>query len=173
MDRRLELIAEMSPAIWIHLVAVAIAVFLGAAVLLGRKGTKTHKLLGRIWAGLMVIGAVSTFWIMEIFDRSYSPIHILSVYTLISVVAGVRAIRAGRIAAHRRHMISLYATGLVIAGGFTFLPNRLLGRLTFGETYPVVNYVFIALVVTLGIYLYYLSFRSQPEDAVQGRNAAE
>ncbi|MGR3514256.1 MAG: DUF2306 domain-containing protein [Paracoccaceae bacterium] len=173
MERRLELIAEMSPAIWIHLVAVAIAVFLGAAVLLGRKGTPAHKLMGRIWVALMVVGAISTFWIMEIFERSYSPIHILSVYTLISVVAGVRAIRAGRVAAHRRHMISLYATGMIIAGGFTFLPNRLLGRLTFGETYPVVNYIFIALVVLLGIYLYYLSFRRQPGETLPDRNAAE
>ncbi|MEO0636439.1 MAG: DUF2306 domain-containing protein, partial [Pseudomonadota bacterium] len=124
MDRRLELIAEMTPAIWIHLCTIVPALVIGAYVLWRRKGDRIHKLLGRLWVGLMVVAAISSFWIMEIRD-GFSPIHALSAYTLFSVTAGVWVIRTGdnrvrAIRLHRNFMQSLYATGILIAGGFTF-----------------------------------------------------
>ena len=160
MERRLELIAEMTPAIWIHLIAVVIAVVIGAIVLFGRKGTPRHKLLGRIWAALMLTGALSSFWIMEIFDGFFSPIHLLSAWTLFSATAGVIAARRGNIRSHRFHMASLYASGLVIAGAFTFLPHRLLGRLTFGEIFPAINYAFVGCVAAFGIWMYVRTLRT-------------
>jgi uncharacterized membrane protein len=157
MDRRLELIAEMTPVIWIHLLSIVPALVIGAVVLFRRKGDAKHKLMGRLWVGLMVVAAISSFWITEIRD-GFSPIHALSAYTLFSVTMGVWTIRAGgrtpkAINLHRDYMQSLYALGLLIAGGFTFLPNRLLGRLTFGETYPMINYAFIALMVAGGLWM--------------------
>ena len=93
MERRLELIAEMTPAVWIHLIATLAALILGAFVLWRRKGDATHRLRGRIWVGLMTVAAVSSFWIVEINEGGFSPIHGLSVWTLFSLVMGVIAIR--------------------------------------------------------------------------------
>jgi len=56
----------------------------------------------------------------------FGPIHLLSVITLITLWRGIRAIRAGKVRAHRLNMISLY-TSLCIAGLFTLLPSRVLG----------------------------------------------
>ncbi|WP_366141218.1 DUF2306 domain-containing protein [uncultured Tateyamaria sp.] len=134
----------MTPAIWVHLGAVTVALLLGAFVLLRPKGTRSHRIAGRLWVGLMVVGAVSSFFISELFNGGPSPIHLLSVWTLISVFLGLRAIRQRprRMQVHGAHMQSLYAAGLLIAGGFTFLPQRLLGQLTFGPSMPIANCVY-------------------------------
>lgn len=162
MERRLELIFEMGPAIWIHLIAALIALLLGAYVLWRRKGDRLHRYLGRIWVATMVVVAVSSFWIKEIFEDSFSPIHLLSVWALISMALGIRAIRNRHVnpqglSTHRAHMQSLYVSSMLIAGGFTLLPDRLLGRLTFGEWMPQINYVIVA---TLAIYGFVLLRRS-------------
>ena len=54
----------------------------------------------------------------------------MSAWTLLSLVMGVRMIRAGRVRAHRGWMLNTYA-GLAIAGAFTLLPSRLLGQFFF------------------------------------------
>jgi uncharacterized membrane protein len=113
----------MSPALIIHLGTVIPALPLGAYVLLSRKGGRLHRLLGRIWAGMMVVTAISSFWLRS--NGSLSPIHIFAVITLVSIPLAVLAARRGDIERHRRAMMGTYI-GLVIAGAFAFLPGRLL-----------------------------------------------
>lgn len=144
--------------IWVHLTAVVLALVIGALVLWRRKGDARHRLWGRVWVVLMLVGAISSFWITEINDGGFSPIHLLSAYTLFCLALGIYAIRKRHrdpeaISKHRAAMQSLYAFGLLIAGGFTFLPDRLLGRLTFGETIPALNFLIVAGMVGLGVYL--------------------
>lgn len=164
MERRLVLLNEMTVAIWIHFGFVLVAVIIGAIVLLRRKGDAKHRFAGRVWIALMAVAAISSFWIDEINDGGFSPIHILSAWTLFALSAGVIAIRLkGRLTNavrwHKGFLQSLYATGIMIAGGFTFLPHRLLGRLTFGETAPWINLVFIGLIACLGLWVFVTSFR--------------
>ncbi|MEL6678558.1 MAG: DUF2306 domain-containing protein [Pseudomonadota bacterium] len=169
MDRRYELIAEMTPAIWIHLLAVLLAVVIGGWVLWRRKGDARHRLLGRSWVALMGVGALSSFWVREINAGGFSPIHALAAWTLFSLVAGVVAIRMrdrlpNAVRIHRGFLQSLYATGILIAGGFTFLPERLLGRLTFGETFPWINLVFVAVVAVGGVWMLVRTFSRREVD---------
>ncbi len=58
-------------------------------------------------------------------------------------------------------MQTLYGSALLIAGGFTFLPQRFLGRMTFGETMPVLNYAIVAVMVMAGLVLIARAY-SQP-----------
>ena len=46
--------------------------------------------------------------------------------------APMLAAQTGRIASHRRAMQGIFFGGLVIAGAFTFVPPRILGRMVFG-----------------------------------------
>jgi uncharacterized membrane protein len=101
---------------------------LGAYVLLRRKGGRLHRLLGRIWAGMMVTTAISSFWLGE---KGLSFIHIFSVMTLISVPLAIFWIRRGNVERHRRTMTNVYI-GLVVAGLFSFAPGRLLETWLFG-----------------------------------------
>jgi uncharacterized membrane protein len=84
-------------------------------------------LLGRVWAGLILVTAAGSFFIRS--NGAFSWIHILSVVTIVSVVWALVAIRRGRVGQHRRSMQGAYA-GLMIAFAFTFLSNRLLGQWT-------------------------------------------
>jgi len=117
------------PAVHIHLAATILALALGAFMLIRRKGTVSHRLLGWIWVALMLTAAVSSFWITGLGSGSFSPIHGLSLLVLVLVPLAVLAIRRGKVARHRMAMIGLFFGALVIPGLFTLLPMRLLGRL--------------------------------------------
>jgi uncharacterized membrane protein len=113
----------------IHVGTVIPALFLGAPVLMMKKGTRLHKLLGRIWASLMMITAISSFGLNGI-TGGLSPIHIFSVVTVVSIPWAVYNARIGNIAVHQRAMTGPYI-GLLIAGLFSFMPGRLMGELAF------------------------------------------
>ena len=119
--------ASFTPAIWIHLFAAVAALALGATIFLARKGTLLHRVSGRVWAGLMLVTAVSTLWIKG--DGSYSWIHLLSIGTLIILAGVVYAAMNGRIQRHRQGVIGLYAGSLIVAGLFALMPQRLLGKM--------------------------------------------
>jgi len=115
---------ERSLWLAIHLASVIPALPLGAYVLVSRKGDARHRLLGRIWAGLMMAGALSSFGLTGL-TGSLSWIHILSVVVLVMIPRGIFQAMRHNIARHRRTMTLTYL-GLVGAGLFTFLPGRLL-----------------------------------------------
>ena len=102
-------------AIWLHVAVVLPAVPLGAWILWRPKGTPAHKLAGRIWAILMLVTAVDSYWLRTLDSGSgLGPIHLLSALTLVSVPLGIFYIRRGDVAAHIRAMRGNYI-GLCIA----------------------------------------------------------
>ncbi|WP_028023337.1 DUF2306 domain-containing protein [Enterovibrio calviensis] len=116
--------------IYFHL-ATAIASFcLGTYLLARRKGSPTHKLLGKIYMLLMMITAISALFIpaqvgpQVLYHFGY--IHILSLVTLYTVPEAYIAIRKGDVKKHRNAMVILYVMALVVAGAFAFMPGRLL-----------------------------------------------
>ena len=125
----------LTPAILFHLFTAAPAALLGPVVLVRKKGDATHKALGRIWAALMLVTAISSAFIRTpgagIAGSGFSFIHIFTIWTLINLPLAIWAARTQRIRMHRGMMTGLYV-GLLIAGGFTFIPGRLLGQLVFG-----------------------------------------
>jgi len=121
----------VSTLLYFHAAIAAAAVALGGAVLLRQKGTASHKWMGRIWAALMAAVAISSFWIFEIrHGTGPSPIHLLSVWTLVSLALAIWYIRHGNVRAHRRFMLGSFI-GLVAAGVFALAPGRALYRLFF------------------------------------------
>jgi len=115
----------MSQTIGLHLFAAIAALLLGILVMMREKGTYRHKLMGRFWVVLMFIVAITSFWIRELDDGDLSWIHILSGFTLLSLILGIRAIRKGYVEAHKRFMIGTFV-GLCGAGMGTLVPGRLI-----------------------------------------------
>jgi uncharacterized membrane protein len=111
----------------LHIATVIPALPLGGYVLWSRKGNARHKLLGRIWAMLMMITAIASLGLRSN-DGAMSPIHIFSFMTLISIPLGIYYARIGNIAAHIGAMRGPYI-GMAIAGVFAFAPGRILGAL--------------------------------------------
>ena len=123
--------SEVAPVIQFHFFGAVVALALGIAQLARTKGTPSHRWLGRGWVSIMVAVALSSFWIQELNDGRYSWIHVISIWTLFSLVMGVWAIRGRRKAgAHAFWMIGTFVGGLLVAGGFAvFGEGRLIGRL--------------------------------------------
>jgi uncharacterized membrane protein len=115
-----------SPILSAHVIAAVIALLIGAVILLGRKGDRLHRVLGWTWVLAMTITAGASLFILELNHGSFSLIHALSAYTLISLPLGVFAARRGDIRAHRATMTMMFTGALIVAGLFTFLPGRLM-----------------------------------------------
>lgn len=123
-----------APAIPLHAFAAMAAFVLGAVQLAAPKGTLPHRTLGWIWVALMALVAASSFWIHQIrLVGPWSPIHLLSIFTLVVLPLGVWRAHRHRVVDHRRIMISLFAGALVIAGLFTLLPGRIMHAVAFGQ----------------------------------------
>ncbi len=81
----------------------------------------------------MAAVAVSSFWIHQIrLVGLWSPIHLLSIFTLVVLPLAVWRAHQHRVADHRRIMISLFAGALVLAGLFTLVPGRIMHTVVFG-----------------------------------------
>ena len=106
-----------------HLFLALIALVIGAINLFSKKGTHKHKIIGWFWIVFMSYVSISSFWIKELNEGQYSWIHLLSIWTLFSLIISIIAIKFGYIKTHRNFMIGTYI-GLFIAGVFTLLPGR-------------------------------------------------
>ena len=118
--------------IQIHAFAALAAFALGAVQLAAPKGTIPHRVFGWLWATLMLGVVVSSFFIHEIrLWGPWSPIHLLSIFTLIMLPLAVLRARRHEVERHRRAMTGLFVGALVIAGGFTLLPGRIMHAVVF------------------------------------------
>ena len=126
------LFAESHP-IPLHAIAAMIAIILGGVQLYMKKGGAIHKLLGRLWVGLMLMVSVSSFFIHEIkLWGAYSPIHLLSIWTILSLGLAIYFVRVGNIKRHKQVMLALYGFALILTGFFTLMPGRVMHQIVFG-----------------------------------------
>lgn len=135
----LEPLLEAPLAIQIHVATILPAALIGAFLLVWRgRGTPLHRLLGKIWIGLMLVSALSSFFIHELrIWQGFSPIHLLSIFVVVGCLRVVWLARHGRIAAHRRLVTQIYVGSILIAGGFTLMPYRIMHAVVFdGSSLP-------------------------------------
>jgi uncharacterized membrane protein len=124
---------DAAPAIPLHAFAALAAFVLGMVQFAAPKGTLPHRTLGWIWVGLMLAVAISSFWIHQIrLVGLWSPIHLLSIFTLVTLPLGVWKAHRHEVAVHRLIMTLIFSGALVIAGLFTLLPGRIMHAVVFG-----------------------------------------
>jgi uncharacterized membrane protein len=122
-----------APVIQVHAFAAMAALVLGVVQLTAPKGTLPHRTIGLIWALLMLAIVVSSFFIHEIRPWGpFSPIHLLSIFTLVMLPLALWHAHRHRVRPHRNAMLGLFFGALVIAGGFTFIPGRIMHAVAFG-----------------------------------------
>lgn len=126
---------QLTPAIAIHLAAALAATAIGPVALWARKGTtrrpRLHRAAGYAWVTLMVATAVSALFITGGGGprwAGFGPIHLLVPVTLGGLLAAFVYLAQRNIRGHRRAMLGVYIGACVVAGAFTLLPGRLLGR---------------------------------------------
>jgi uncharacterized membrane protein len=124
---------DAAPVIQVHAFAAMSAFGLGLIQLAAPKGTLPHRTIGWIWVVLMLTIAVSSFFIHAIrLWGPFSPIHLLSIFTLAMLPIAVLRAHRHQVERHRRAMLGLFFGALVIAGAFTFLPGRIMHKISFG-----------------------------------------
>ncbi|MFK3665393.1 DUF2306 domain-containing protein [Ochrobactrum soli] len=150
-------------AVQLHVATVVPAALLGAFILLRKKGTRRHKYLGRIWMVLMVVTAMTSFFIHQInLLWGFSPIHILSVLVIAGCIRSVIAARQGDIVIHRRITRRVYFLGIIGAGLFAFMPGRIMNAVVFTDMSASSLAVGAATVVAsaLGCWLFRQKFKA-------------
>ena len=129
----MDILLSQSQPIPLHALAAIVAILLGAIQLLSRKGTLIHKALGWVWVLLMLVVSVSSLFIHEInMWGKYSPIHILSLWTIFCLLLAIYFVRVGNIKKHKQTMTLLYLLALILTGLFTLLPGRVMHVVIFG-----------------------------------------
>lgn len=126
---------QIPPIIAIHLAAALAATAIGPIALWARQGRaqrpRLHQAAGYAWVTLMVATAVSALFISGGNGPrwgGFGLVHLLIPFTLGMLVVSFVLLARDHIVGHRQTMQSLYVGACVIAGAFTLLPNRFLGR---------------------------------------------
>lgn len=124
-------------AVQVHVATVVPAVVIGTyQIFLSRKGALFHRALGYVYLALMTVTAITTLFVHQLTPQSplwgLSPLHLLVPLTLFGVIGALRGAWTHNVAMHRRAMIAVYIGGILIAGGLTLLPGRLMYHVVFG-----------------------------------------
>ena len=72
---------------WIHTIIAVIAMIAGLMVVLKKKGTKTHKQIGYIYVGSMVLLNVTSFFVVNF--GGFSLFHAFAIISLLTIIAGI------------------------------------------------------------------------------------
>ena len=118
-------------AVQIHVVAAVTAFLIGVWIMAAPKGLVFHRTMGWTWVVAMGVTAISSFFIREIFEGSFSFIHALSAWTMLGLPFAVAAACRRNIKAHRSAMVNMFVGAMLIAGLFTFLPGRTMWHIFF------------------------------------------
>ncbi len=137
-------LANISPVVAIHMTAAILATVTGPVAIWARKGRATrprlHRAFGYAWVTLMLIAAISAIFIrseiglhVALGSLAFSPIHLLIPLVLVMLFVAFRFLFKGNLRGHRLTMVNLYIGACLGAGFFTLAPDRILGRLIWGE----------------------------------------
>ena len=122
-----------------HALFAILAIPVGLIIFTAKKGTKTHKTLGRIWVSLLILVSLTALFIQAITPGEYSLIHLLIPFTIGSLIYSIWSIKQykktrieGYKRAHAHSMIGVYVGALLIAGALTLMPGRFFYEVLFG-----------------------------------------
>ena len=115
---------------FLHLTTVLPASVIGSILMLRRKGTRSHRLWGKVFLLMMLFTAIITLFMPAAVGPRwlghFGVSHLFCIAVFISVPRAYFAARRGNIRAHRANMIGLYVGAIHIAGVFTFTPGRMM-----------------------------------------------
>ena len=115
---------------YLHLGTVFPAFLIGTFLLVKRKGSPVHKLLGKAYMSLMLFTAIVTLFMSAEVGPTilnhFGFIHLFRFLVLYLVPSAYIAVKNGNIKRHGANMIGLYIGGILIAGAFTLTPGRLI-----------------------------------------------
>lgn len=132
----LEPILNAPFAVQLHVFTVVPAFLIGTwLIFFSTKGARFHRALGYTYLVLMTITSIAAVFIHAISPNGFmgwSFIHLFVPLTLFGVFGALRGAWTHDIPLHKRSMIGVYIGGILIAGGFAFMPGRIMHAVIFG-----------------------------------------
>lgn len=129
---RLDILWDAGPAIIIHTLCALVALVLGTAMFLRKKGTPSHKLIGKIFVMFMAVTAASALFITGLNGKYWSPIHLFVPLTFYAIWELFHYIRKGNIKKHEKAVKGLFFGALLIPGMIAMMPGRRMWHILFG-----------------------------------------
>ena len=127
--------------IQVHAIGAIMAFFLGIVQFIAPKGTFPHKTTGVIWLLIMTAVATTSIVIRPSvlgydlpITQWFSFIHLFTILTFYGIIGGsLMLLRGGEnMKYHYKPFRGIFISGLVIAGGFAFLPGRIMHKVAIG-----------------------------------------
>ena len=119
----------------LHASTAVLSLVLGVFIFARPKGTVIHRGLGYIWIAAMATVVLSSVFINQIrLWGPFSPIHLLTLFTGVSLVLGWRAARQHDVRSHKITMVAMWIGALGLNIWFTLLPGRVMHQVVFGPS---------------------------------------
>lgn len=142
---------DWNPLIAAHVIAALYVLVLGPLNIFRRRRDRTHRIIGYTWVLAMYFVCISSFWIVS--DGTFSWLHGLSAFTIITVTLGLVSAVRRNIIAHRANMIGSYI-GIAIAFAFALTaPGRAIPHLLATDPATAVVIAVLVLLTAGGLYL--------------------
>jgi uncharacterized membrane protein len=124
-------------AVQFHVATVLPAALIGTwQIFFSRKGSPLHRVMGWVYVALMIVTALSTLWVHQLMPHGpffgLSPIHLFIPLTFVGFYNALRGAMTHDLPRHRYAMLGVYFGGILIAGGLTLLPGRIMHAVVFG-----------------------------------------
>jgi len=97
-----------------------------------KKGTPSHKMIGRMFVVFMLVTAISSLFIRQINNGSFSLIHLFVPLSFYAIAELFYYIRKGNIKKHEKAVKGLFFGALLIPGFLSFIPGRTMWHVFFG-----------------------------------------
>lgn len=134
----------------IHAGAASFALIFGAWQLLRPKGTRSHKIIGRIWA-LCMYAVIFTSFGIHTLNGGFTWLHGLSLLTFFTVSIGIWAAIKGNIKSHKAFMTGSYFGILGAFIGVIAAPSRRIPQLFIYDFDTALYWTFFILVIAFAI----------------------
>ncbi|GAL12480.1 putative membrane protein [Vibrio astriarenae] len=111
---------EYETLAFLHLATILPAFLFATVIMFIKKGSETHKTVGRFTAFLLLISACISLAmparVGPTFYEHFGLIHLLSLIVIFSVPKAYFAIKQGNVLMHKITMVNVYLGGFLIAG---------------------------------------------------------
>ena len=122
-----EAIAQMPAGLRWHLLGAVAAILLGALQMVRRKGGAAHRVLGAVWAVLMIVMSLAAM----IGSPTVGVLQILAVVVILLTARAVWLAHRHDVVGHKHQMQMLFFAALLGVGLFTAVPGRATWKLFF------------------------------------------
>lgn len=134
----------------IHAVAASFSLIFGAWQLLRTKGTRSHKIIGRIWT-LCMYAVIFTSFGIHTLNNGFTWLHGLSLLTFFTVSIGIWAAIKGNIKSHKAFMTGSYFGILGAFIGVIAVPSRRIPQLFIHDLDTALHWTFFIAIIAFAI----------------------